>query len=127
MPIENTMPYTRMKSRRLTATLGAPTGEVASVVRKIPVTAQGCRPVSVTIQPQITATKPSHQTCCAGQRYHRVENKRPRHHNQTPVRAVKIINKPMPTMARNAKKGGSTGGRSCGGTLVRPGNRPSQL
>ncbi len=30
-------------------------------------------------------------------------------------------------MTRNAKKGGTIGGRSRGGTLFRPGNRPSQL
>ena len=34
---------------------------------------------------------------------------------------------PIPTMMRNAKKGGLTGGRSLGGTLLRPGKRPSQL
>jgi hypothetical protein len=49
-----------------------------------------------------------------------VSNRRPRHHNQTPVSADRIINMPMPTMMRNAKKGGATGGRSRGGTLLSP-------
>ena len=31
----------------------------------------------------------------------------------------------MPTMMRNAKNTGTTGGRSAGGTLLSPGNRPS--
>src|SRR4029453_6556855 len=97
--------------------LPAATGDTASAVLKTPCATHGCRPVSVTIQPQMTATKPIHQACCAGQRYHLVSNRRPRHHNQTPVSADRIINMQMPTMMQNAKKGGATGGRSRGGTL----------
>ena len=81
----------------------------------------------MTIQPQITATNPIHQACCAGHRYQRALNKRPRHHNQAPVSPVRIIKSPMPTMARNAKKGGRTGGRSFGAKFLRPGNKPAQL
>src|SRR5262249_8818558 len=98
----------------------------ASAVRKTPYATHGCRPVSVTIQPQITATNPIHQTCCAGHRYQRAVNKRPRHHSHAPVRPVRIISRPMPTMARKAKKGGRTGGRSFGAKFLRPRNRPSQ-
>src|SRR6266403_3051989 len=107
--------------------LPAATGDTASAVLKTPYATHGCRPVSVTIQPQITATNPIHQTCCAGHRYQRVVNKRPRHHSQAPAHPVAIMSNPMPTMARNAKKGGRTGGRSWGGKFLRPGNSPSQL
>src|SRR5215471_21023710 len=106
--------------------LPAATGDTASAVLKTPYATHGCRPVSVTIQPQLTATKPIHQACCAGQRYQRVVNKRPRHHSQTPVSAVRIISRPMPTMARKAKNGGRTGGRSSvESPLGRETDRPS--
>src|ERR1700752_446578 len=107
--------------------LHAATGDTASAVLNPPYATHGCRPVSVTTQPEITATNPIHQACCAGQRYHRALNRRPRRHNTAPTHEARIISKPMPTMMRNAKKGGLTGGRSAGGTLVRPWNRPSQL
>src|SRR6266480_760598 len=107
--------------------VSAASGETASAVRNTPYATHGCRPVSVTIQPQITATNPIHQTCCAGHKYQRVANKRPRHHSHAPVHLIAIMSTPMPTMARNAKKGGRTGGRSCGAKLLRPGNTPSQL
>ena len=101
------------------------TGEVASAVRSTPCTTQGWRPLSVTTQPAITATKPSHQPCATGHRYQRLSNSRPRHHSQAPTRPAAIIRNPMPTMMRKAKNTGTTGGRSAGGTLLRPGNRPS--
>src|SRR6266568_8944961 len=105
----------------------AATGDTASAVLKTPYATHGCRPVSVTVEPQITATNPIHQACCAGHKYQRALNKRPRHHNHAPVSPATIISRPMPTIARNAKKGGRTGGRSFGGKSLRPGNRPSQL
>ena len=43
--------------------LAPSTGEVASAVRRMPCTIQGWRPLSVTTQPAITATKPIHQVC----------------------------------------------------------------
>ena len=45
------------------ATLRAGTGEIASAVRRMPCTIQGWRPLSVTTQPAMTATKPIHQVC----------------------------------------------------------------
>src|SRR5207244_12579029 len=64
--------------------LPAAAGDTASAVLKPPYATHGCRPVSVTIQPQITATNPIHQACCAGHKYQRALNKRPRHHNHAP-------------------------------------------
>ena len=39
------------------------TGEIASAVRRMPCTIHGWRPLSVTIQPAMMATKPVHQAC----------------------------------------------------------------
>ncbi len=66
----------------MVATLPAGTGETASAVRKMPSTIQGCRPLSLTTQPAMTATKPTHQVCATTCRYQRVSNSRPRHHSQ---------------------------------------------
>src|SRR5882724_11579962 len=94
------------------------TGEVASAVRRMPYATQGWRPLSVTIQPEITATKPSHQLQDSASRYHRVSNRRRRHHSHAPIQPAASINSPMPTMLRKAKKTGTIGGRSAGGTLL---------
>jgi hypothetical protein len=79
--------------------VSAASGETASAVRNTPYATHGCRPVSVTIQPQITATNPIHQTCCAGHKYQRVVNKRPRHHSQAPIHPVAIMSVIIGTLA----------------------------
>src|ERR1700693_3641253 len=87
------------------------TGEVASAVRSRPSTIQGWRPLSVTTQPAITATKPIHQHCAMTRRYQRVSNSVPRHHKNAPRSAAAIMKKPMPSMMRKAKNTFFTGGR----------------
>ena len=72
-------------------------------MRRMPYTIQGWRPLSVTTQPAITATKPIHQLCAITRRYQRVSNSVPRHHSNAPNSAAAIMKKPMPTMMRKAK------------------------
>ena len=87
----------------------------------MPCATPGWRPVSVTIQPEITATKPSHQAWEAGHRYQRASNNPRRHHSHRPMSPAAMMMTPMPTMMRNAKNTGTSGGRSAGATLLSPG------
>src|SRR4051812_44465349 len=103
------------------------TGETDSAVRLSWYTTQGCRPLSVTIQPAQTATKPTHQVLETMRRYQRVSNSTPRHRSQAPPIAAAIMKKPTASMMRNAKNTILTGGRSCGGTSLRPGKVPLSL
>src|SRR5450759_4655485 len=109
---------------RVPAMLAAGTGEVASAVRSRPWTIQGWRPLSVTTQPAITATKPIHQHCAMTRRYQFVSNSVPRHHRKAPSSAAAIMKKPTPNMIRKPKNTIFTGGRSDAGTLFKPGNSP---
>ena len=72
---------------------------------------QGWRPTSVTVQPAMTATKPSGATSMQRRRKDGVSNSRRRSHSSQPSATVPSMIKPMPTMMRKAKNTGQTGGR----------------
>src|SRR5262245_15764995 len=127
MPNQNTIPYAITNSASVPAIDALGTGEVASAVRRIPCTTHGWRPHSVTTQPEMTATNPIHQLCAITRRYQRVSNNVPRHHRYAPKSAAAIMKEPMASMMRKAKNTILTGGRSDGGTLFNPGNKPFML
>src|SRR4030095_17168056 len=112
MPNQNTIPYaiTNSASVRTIDALG--TGEVASAVRRMPCTIHGWRPLSVTTQPEMTATNPIHQLCAITRRYQRVSNKVPRHHKYAPYIAAAIMKEPTASMMRKAQNTTLTGGPS---------------
>src|ERR1700750_3138996 len=113
------------KSASVPAMVAPGNGKVASAVRRIPCTIHGGRPVPAPTQPEMPATKPTHQPFAIMRKNQRVSNNLPRHHRKAPNSAAAIINRASPTMMRKAKNTGATGGRSAGGTLFNPGNKPS--
>src|SRR5687768_5046393 len=83
----------------------------ASTVRSTPVTSQGWRPVSVTTQPASTAIQPAKVKLAKIQSSQRGGVARLRRY-QVPNQDSNSIDRPTPTMMRNAKKTGATGGVS---------------
>src|SRR6266567_2507371 len=102
------------------ATAGAASGEADSTVRRSPKTVNGWRPVSVVIQPAITATKPAGPIEIASrdkrldwysfprQRIHRLSRPSPK------------ISDPRPTITRNDQNVIGTGGQFSLGTVSSP-------
>src|SRR6476469_8112255 len=87
-------------------------GVMASAVRNKPHTTQGWRPTSAVNQPVSTAMNPVGQAKKAHHRNQREVSKRPRQRSQLPSQLIAKITKPMPTIARKAKNGITTGGQS---------------
>ena len=88
-------------------------------------TSHGCRPISVTIHAASVAIHPEKVNPANTHRSQRggIACFLMRH---APNHASAIINKPTPTMIRNAKKIGATGGVS-GAKASRPFTSPSRL
>src|SRR4029450_10031443 len=124
MPNQKTIPYAITNSASVPTIDALGTGEVASAVRRMPCAIHGWGPLSVTTQPEMTATNPIHQLCAMICRYQRVSNNVPRHQRYAPKSAAAIMKKPTASMMRKAKNTTLTGGRSDGGTLFNPGNKP---
>ena len=97
----------RRRTARASLRSGPPsTGEIASAVRRMPSAIHGWRPLSVTTQPAMMATKPSHQPCDTGP-----GTSAARTAGRATTRArrsspIKIRISPMPTMMRKAKNTG---------------------
>src|SRR6201995_934796 len=105
------MKYTMTKTTNEEPTAGAARGEADSVVRSNPYTVNGCRPVSVVIQPARTAMKPAGPISIAKTCNSRDWNSVPRQRHQALNRPRPKIRKPIPTTMRNDQKVIGAGGQ----------------
>ena len=112
----------RQRHRRC---LRAGTGEVASAVRRMPSTIQGWRPLSVTTQPAITATKPTHQHCAMTRKIPaRLEQRAAPPQKGAEQRRGDHEEADRQHDAEGEEHDLAPAAARCAGTLVKPGNRP---
>src|SRR4051794_24209098 len=119
-PAENTAKYTMMKATRDEPTAGAARGDADSTVRSSPYTVNGCRPVSVVIQPARTAMKPAGAIAIAKTCNNRDSYSVPRQRVHRPNKPSANISTPIPTMIRNDQNVIGTGGQFSRGTVSSP-------
>jgi len=96
---------------RLAPSAAAPTSPTASRVRSTPVTSQGWRPISVTIQPASVAIHPENVNAESTHNSQRGAAY-PRRVRHVAYHDTSSISTPIPTITRNAKNTGVTGGTS---------------